>query len=386
MPHGISEGLLRQPLRAQDDRSETRDRGVVIQVGWSLSAGGSERYATNLALGLKRDGYQPTVVAFAGGGAFESTLRNEGIGFTVLESAKRISVKKMWRLYQEFRRARPLVVHTHHFAPLLHSLLGAIASGGRLIHTEHGLSIYKASRYRLALRVMSWFCDAVVVVGNDAASFMSEKVGISKRKLRVIPGGVNLSPCAISRGEARRMLGLAPDERVAVIVARLSSEKNHSMLLRAFAQVHDKLKSRLLIVGDGPQRGAIETEITALGLQEAVTLLGVRTDIPEILAASNVFLLSSSREALPMAVLEAMAAALPVVATNVGDLSMIVKEGMTGMLANSDDECEFANAIFRLLSDTSRATEFGSRGRKVAEGFSVAAMVSAYESLYEEDR
>ncbi|MGA3129044.1 MAG: glycosyltransferase, partial [Candidatus Korobacteraceae bacterium] len=242
------------------------------------------------------------------------------------------------------------------------------------------------SRYRFALRVMSWFCDAIVVVGDDAARFMIEKVGISRRKLRVIPGGVDLSPCAISREEARRMLGIPLDGLVAVTVARLSPEKNHSMLLRAFARVQKKLDSRLLLVGDGPERSAIETEIARLSLQRSVTLLGVRSDIPEILAASDVFLLSSTREALPLAVLEAMAAGLPVVATNVGDLPMIVKEGVTGLLVNPDDERAFANALFELLSDANRAKELGSRGRKLAEGFSVEAMVRAYESLYEQCR
>ena len=361
-------------------------RGIVVQVTWSLSAGGSERYATSLATGLKRDGYEPFVVAFAGGGAFESALQNEGIGVTVLESEPGISVKKMWRLYQEFRRARPRVIHTHHFAPLLHSLPGAILSGARLIHTEHGLSAYKMPRHRFALRVMSWFCNAIVVVGDDSARFISEKVGISRRKLRVIPGGVDLSPCSISREEARKLLGLPLDEPVAVIVARLSPEKNHSMLLRAFARVQSKLKMRLLIVGDGPARRSIETEIASLGLQETATLLGVRTDIPEILTASDVFLLSSKNEALPLAVLEAMAAGLPVVATNVGDLPMIVKAGVTGLLVSPDDDCEFAKAILELLGSTNRAREFGLRGRELAEGFSVVAMVSAYESLYEQCR
>jgi len=365
---------------------ESKNRGVVVQVTWSLSAGGSERYATSLATGLKRDGYKPFVVAFAGGGTFESLLRTEGIGVTVFQSEPGISVKKMWRLYQEFRRVRPRVIHTHHFAPLLHSLPGAILSGARLIHTEHGLSTYKAPGYRFALRVMSWFCDAIVVVGDDAARFMSEKVGISKRKLRVIPGGVDLSPCAISREDARARLGLPLDEPVAVIVARLSPEKNHSMLLRAFTRAQNKLKMRLLIVGDGPERTAIETEIASLGLREVVTLLGVRTDIPEILAASDVFLLSSNREALPLAVLEAMGAGLPIVATNVGDLSMIVKEGETGVLVNSEEDGEFADAIIELLSNTSKAKEFGLRGRELADGFSSAAMVCAYESLYEQRR
>jgi glycosyltransferase involved in cell wall biosynthesis len=384
MPQGMSEERLRQPIRTQDNPSESPDRGMVVQVAWSLSAGGSERYATSLAIGLKRHGYRPVVLAFAVGGAFESALRSESIDFKVLESGVGISVKQVWRLFQEFRRTRPRVIHTHHFAPLLHSLPGAILSGGRLIHTEHGLSAYKTSRYRLALRVMSWFCDAIVVVGDDAARFMLEKVGISRRKLRVIPGGVDLSPCAISREEARNRLGLTVDEPVAVTVARLSPEKNHCMLLRAFARVQDKLNSRLLLVGDGPERSAIETEIARLSLQKSVTLLGVRSDIPEILAASDVFLLSSNREGLPLAVLEAMAAGVPVVATNVGDLPMIVKDGVTGLLVNPDDECEFANALFELLSNENRAKELGNRARKLAEGFSVEAMVRAYESLYDD--
>jgi len=365
-----------------------KKRMHVVQVPWSLLTGGSERYSVDLAESLDPQRYTTSVIAFSGGGKLEQELSDLAIPWSIAGRHSRGKMATMWGIYNLLRKTRPDVVHTHHFAPLFHSLLGAKLVGARLVHTEHKMDILATSSYkRFALRVMSWFCSATVAVGDQGADFLRDAVGVNSRKIHVIPGGVRLGGTPITKNEARRTLGLKQDELIAVMVARLRPEKNHLLLLRAFHKVSQDLPTaKLLLVGDGTEHQAIEALIVQLGLTERVALLGARTDVACILAACDVFVLSSDSEALPISVMEAMASGLPVVATDVGDMKMLVHQGVTGWLVPAGDADAIAAALVELLRDTNKASEFGLRGRELAQEFSVAAMVRKYEALYEECR
>lgn len=358
---------------------------VVVQVTWSLAAGGSERYTLDVASGLDHKKYKPWICALDSGGPLELDAQERHIPYIVLNRRSGIHFGLMWELYRTFRATRAKIVHTHHFSPLFYSIIGAKLVGAQLIHTEHGLSTYKSRRLRFALRVLSRFCLAVVAVGTESERVLREDVGISPGKLCVIPGGVKIDRfVAVNRAEARAALGLKASERVAAIVARLSPEKNHSMLIGAFKTVLDKVaNARLLIVGEGIETAAIAEQISSLGLNNYVRLLGVRHDIPQILAACDVFVLSSRREALPIAVLEAMAAGLPVIATNVGDLHTIVEDGVTGRLVPSENLSAFAEATAEILGSPELAQRMGAEARSRVANFSVQAMVERYERLYQ---
>jgi glycosyltransferase involved in cell wall biosynthesis len=155
------------------------------------------------------------------------------------------------------------------------------------------------------------------------------------------------------------------------------------MLLAAFDAVRRHVPgARLLIVGEGVEEAAISAEISRLGLTDLVHMLGVRRDIDRILAASDVFLLSSHREGFPIAVLEAMAAELPVIATAVGDLPSILEDGVTGRLIGPGDTQAFASAIIDVLNDPKAARQMGRQGRRSVAAFGVAKMVEKYEALY----
>jgi glycosyltransferase involved in cell wall biosynthesis len=209
-------------------------------------------------------------------------------------------------------------------------------------------------------------------------------VGIPRKKLQTVAGGVDASEFGESKAAARRDLGLNEDDKVVTTVARLYPEKNHRLLLQAFSKVAEQIgRARLLLVGDGVERRAIIAEIERLGLKDRVTLLGVRRDIPRILAACDVFALASDREGLPIAVLEAMAARRPVVATAVGDLPHVIQHQESGLLVPPKDAARLAAALTRLLTDPALARTMGSHGRAaVASRFEITAMVEKYESLY----
>lgn len=356
----------------------------VVQVTWSLAAGGSERYTVDVASGLDRERYTPFICALDKGGAFESDADSRGIPYTLMSRTPGLSPRLIWRIYQIFRSRRAKIVHTHHFPSLLYSLIGAKLVGARLIHTEHGLSTYNVWHRRFALRVMSQFCHAVVAVGVDSERFLRQQVGVEASKLFVIPGGVRADRFRnVSRADARRDLGLKESDRVIVMVARLSPEKNHVLLLDAFEEVRKRIpEARLLIVGGGPEQAAIVERIGRLGLAGCVNMLGVRHDIPQVLSASDVFVLTSDREALPIAVLEAMAAGLPIVATNVGDLYTVIEDGINGRLIPPGDVEGFANATISLLQNPELSTLMGRNNRFRANEFTVSTTVEKYERIY----
>lgn len=356
----------------------------VMQVTWSLVAGGSEMYAFTIASGLDPQTYQSAICALDKGGAMEEEIRRAGIPFEVMNRRPGVDIGLMWRLYKLFRKHKVDVIHTHHFNQLFYSLAGARLVGARIIHTEHSVEYFKRRRLRVALRWMSVFCHKILAIGEDGARALREQVGIPRRKLEIVSAGVDPAAFNHSRSEARQEFGIEEEARVAIIVARLFPEKNHRLLLRAFSEVARRVTgARLLIVGDGVERDSIRSEMERLGLQDSVEMLGVRRDVARLLAASDVFVLSSDREGLPIAVLEAMAAGKPVVATGVGDLPLVVRDGETGRVVPDGDAKAMAEAVIEVLSDEKQSREMGERARcLVAEEFSLKAMIERHAQLY----
>ena len=342
-------------------------------------------YALNLASNLDHNRYRVILCALDQGGALEPEIRHSGISYLVMNRRPGIQLGLMWRLFRLFRATGVDVVHTHHFNQLFYAAIGAKLAGARLIHTEHSVEFCSRWDLRLALRLLAAFCNQVVAVGSHGEHILRQRVGIPSRKLQVIPGGVKLSNSSELKDEARRSLGLTQDARVATIVARLYPEKNHQMLLAAFDTVRRQVPgAQLLIVGEGVEAIAIAEKISRLGLTDQVHMLGVRRDINRILAASDVFLLSSHREALPIAILEAMAAALPIIATAVGDLPSVLKDGITGRLTAPGDAQAFASATIEVLNDPARAHRMGQQARRAVARFGLPTMVEKYEALYVE--
>ena len=361
---------------------------VALQVCQSLEAAGSQQYAVSLAAELNRRLYTPVVCSMNEGGPLEAELLAREIPFTVMNSPAGLRPEALWHLFKLFRRTRAEVVHTHHFRQLLHSIVPAKLVGARLVHTEHTslnhpLDDYGKLRCRIALRLLSRMCDAVVAVGTDGAQFLRDEIGIPGDKVYVVPGGINIEQYCESRQDCRLALGFQTTDRIIVTVARLYPQKNHRLLLAAFDILHRKSENaKLLIVGGGPEEGVVRAEIDRLGLGLSVSMLGIRRDIPRILAASDLFLMSSDFEGVPISVLEAMAACLPVVSTNVGDLPMVVRDGVNGRLVPPGNPEALAAAALEVLSEPGVAARMGAAGRRHVENFTARAMAEKYEQLY----
>jgi sugar transferase (PEP-CTERM/EpsH1 system associated) len=352
---------------------------VVPQVVLTLDPGGQEYLVIQLAERLQRRGIRSPIIAISGGALIEDATRR---GLETFDLAKKpgFDVSVLFRLARIMRRVRADVVHTHNFAPLIYGTLSGRVSGTPMINTRHGRAALATHRFIWSLT------DRVVAVSEDARRELLKYNRIAPRKVSVVLNGVDVAAFAapeVNPSQVRCDLGIAPDARVFGIVARLAPEKDHVTLLEAFRIVAAQGPSHLVIVGGGPLESALRRRAHELGVSQAVHFLGFRSDIPQLLRALDVFVLSSTMEGVSLTLLEAMAAGLPIVATHVGGNPEVVLDNETGLLVPPENATALAQAMITLLTDLERAKRFGAAGRERAiRVFDIDRMVNAYVDLY----
>ncbi len=297
---------------------------------------------------------------------------------------------------RHLREHRYTVVHTHISKTGILGRLAARKVGVPVvIHTAHGwqwtLARTGAMR-RFIIASERWaarFTDRIVVVAEgDREKGLAAGVG-SPDQYVVIESAISLDefdPAAVERGAARRDAGIPDDAPVAGTVGRFAHPKEPAVMLRAAqALLEAEPRAHFIYVGDGPDRERVLQGLGDFRNHPRLHLLGLRRDVPQLVAAMDVFLLSSSSEGLPRAVAEAMAMEKPVVSTPAGAVPDLVREGETGCLVPFGDHAALAEAAVALLRDPPRARALGTEGaRRVRERFDVGRMVRRIEALYEE--
>lgn len=361
----------------------------VVQLVPNLAAAGAEWMVLHLASALDRTRYDVHIVSLfaSSASAVEAAAADAGIGVHFLNKSLGFDPRVMWQVDRILHVLRPRLVHTHLGA--LQYALPAIVRRRQLraVHTVHSLADQELPRSgRLVSRAALLAGVAPVAIANAVAKSFVQEYGRAAAAL--IPNGVPVQRFAsqgAGRGACRAALGLADDSIVLVSVGRLSSEKRMDIVLRAFADAASQLPAaRLLIIGEGPLLGELTTLATRLGLTERVQFLGLRGDVPTLLAASDVFVLASDLEGHPLSVMEAMSAGLPAIATAVGGVPEIVGDGVSGLLAPAGDVGAVAGHIRTLLTDSALRSTMGraAQERAVAE-FDVSVMAERYHQLYQ---
>jgi glycosyltransferase involved in cell wall biosynthesis len=209
--------------------------------------------------------------------------------------------------------------------------------------------------------------------------------GVAEKQLEYIPNGVRMAlPEKGSSEVLRREIGARPGEKVLLALGRLSPEKGYPVLLRSFARLCAQgLAAQLCIAGSGPDLEKLTALAAELGIQDSVVFLGVRDDVPELLAAADILVHAAHFEGMPNVVMEAMHAGLPVVATAVDGACELIEDGVDGVLVQPGDERALAEAVDEVLSDPVRMERMGRlASEKMRTGFSVEKMVDRYESLF----
>jgi glycosyltransferase involved in cell wall biosynthesis len=388
------------PSRASGGIARDND-GVVAQSGpkphvmlmiEAVGHGGAERVAEELALHTDPTRFRRSVLVtrpldrVTGSAEAYERLRDSGVEVHLLNRRNTLDRRALQRLVGLLRSRHVDVLHAHMFGSnVWAALLGHPLGVPVVVAHEHTWS-FEGQPLRKVLdhHVVARFSDQVIAVSEADRRRMIDTVRMPAERVTLIPNGITWTgggdPSAV-----RRELGIGPDAPVLVQTAVLREQKAIDVMVSAMAILRDTHPdARLLVAGPGDpaQLRALAAE---LGLAERVLFLGGREDVADLLAAANVGVLSSDFEGMPLAVLEYMAAGLPVVSTRVGGVPEMVKDGESGLLAPPRDPRALAAALARLLDDPALARTMGERGRsRQRERFSGQAMTARVDALYEE--
>jgi len=362
----------------------------ILHVLDSLGVGGMERVVIDVVNGLDQSRFDQVVCCVSRKGEAAWRLR-DGVKCIDLGKGDRADYLAPLKIARVIRGEAPDIIHTQSWSGVDAAIAKLIAGGARLVHSEHGRNYPHINgeplKRKIARRCLYRLADAVFAVSNEVRDYYCRATGFARNRMLVIPNGIDVRRIdEADTGGAREEFGIGVDDFLIGTVARLDATKDTITLARAFARLYFAQASpnlKLLIVGDGDERAAIENFAAERGLLGAVIFTGVRHDTPRLLRAMNLFALSSLSEGMPITVLEAMAARLPVVATKVGALPEMIEEGVTGFLVEPKDDQALAERFARLCSNRDLARQFGQAGRAAVEReYSLGAMLRSYARLY----
>ena len=354
---------------------------TVLHTESSLGWGGQEGRLLREALGLRERGWRVIIACQPRSGILREAGR-AGFQCFPLKMGGSVdpgAVRRLRKLFREQRvdlvvthssidswlsgwaasltRPRPLVVRVRHLAGGIHT---------RLVYTH--------------------LCDAIVAISRDIKRHMVQNKGIRADKIEVIYSGLELERFCLPVRPAhlRGQWGVGPGDKLVGIVAVMRNKKGHRFLIRAAPRILSRHpQTKFVFVGSGPKEAEIREQISAGGLQEHFILTGSRRDIPEILNSLDIFVLPAQLEALGQAIIEAMAAGLPVVASRVGGIPELVQDGVTGLLVPAEDVRALAGAVNSLLDDPRLARRMGAQGRRFVQAeFSYRRMIDKTEAFY----
>jgi glycosyltransferase involved in cell wall biosynthesis len=363
----------------------------VLQVIGSLHIGGAENVVVNLARHLDPERFDVRVRCTRARGVLAERLAAEGVDVEcIAPRAHGLRYATPLSLLASVWRSGADVVHTHGTPAMLHTgPLAALRLLPAWVHTFHfgnyaaGLTREMELERRLCRRATH-----LLAVSETQRRTLLEHYGLAPDRIGTIVNGVAPSPTALDpahRTAMRASLGLAPDDIVVGTVAVLSEQKGITYLLQAAPRILGRdPRVRLLVVGGGPYEDALRAEAAALGLGSRIVFTGWRADGAALLPALDVFVMASLWEAMPMVLLETMAAGRPIVVTDVGENRAIVADGSCGRVIAPRDPQGLADAVNSLLSEPADASAMAQRARaRFEERFTTARMAADHAELYE---
>ena len=333
----------------------------------------------------------PVVFCLDSVGQLGERMLKRGIPIIAYGRKSGLDLSVSRRMAKDIKARRIEVLHAHQYTPFFYGAIAARLSGvsPKVVFTEHGRhypDLVSAKRRWANRLLLDRLADDVNAVCEFSAQSLSERDGFRASRIHVIQNGIDIGRYQPSGDPAalKTSLGLDPGRRYVACIARFHPVKDHHTLLRAFKVVAAAVPDvDLLLVGDGQLRRDLEAEVQTLQLDGRVRFLGVRDDVPEILQASEIFTLTSVSEAASITLLEAMAAARPVVVTAVGGNPEIVRHEQDGLLAARGDAPAIAQALLRLLNDPGLAKRLGASGAaRVRQTYQLEQTIGRYHNLY----
>lgn len=360
----------------------------ILYIIGGLGVGGAERQLLYLVEGIARLA-DVTVVSFSGSDVALLPEFDRLAGVQTVLCPKRLGIDPMLipRLVAMLRRERPAIVHTYLRTANYWGRVAACLAGVPIrIAGERVIEVERGRLANLLDRMLSSVTNRVVVNAAAIRDYLISAEGLDSAKIEVIHNGVPVSQALLEPDvrTVRSELGLGELELLVAFIGRLVPQKNPGLFLEmAQSVLRSGLKCGFLVLGDGPLRPRLGEQARNLGIEESVRFVGVRNDVPRILGAIDLLVLTSDWEGLPNVVLEALAAGVPTVATNVGGVGELLTDGVTGYVVPPQDLSTLVNRVIGMLSDRSFRAECGRRGREYVQShFSISAMVDSTVALY----
>lgn len=374
----------------------TETRPLILHVIHHLVTGGMENGLVSLINNLPQSRFRHTIVCIEDYSDFRDRLTRSDTEVVAMQRSRIGTWRMRYRLFRMFQRLKPAIVHSRNKSGLDALLPARLAGVRRCVHGEHGwdvgdldgLSIKEMVLRRLHAPLVGRY----VTVSRSLRDYLVERVGIRPDRITTICNGVDTDKFRPADHEPAGLLPerLSGDGLVIIgTVGRLQPVKDQQTLLRAFADVVHAGRgaaatARLVVVGDGPLLDTLTQLAQSLGIAHLTWFPGDRTDIAQLLQSMDVFVLPSLAEGISNTILEAMATALPVIATRVGGNVELVQDGESGCFFDPGDATTLERLLARYLDDPRTRRRHGDRSRQLAiENFSLKAMVESYQGAYE---
>ncbi len=356
----------------------------ILQLIETGGPGGAERVLINLATRLNRsEGVRCSVGIFKDGW-LRQRLIEAHVPVHVFSSKHSFDLPFLFSLMRRLRRERVQLIHSHEFTMNFYAGLAGSLLGIPVVATVHGKSYYPSARRRVqAMRLLRRLGAGVVAVSSDLRDFLERELGM--REVRVIPNGIDIAAYSgADRDAVRRELGFGVEDRVIGAIGNLYPVKGHAVLLEALARLkHPRI--HVVIAGRGEEEPRLRGLMESLSLQGRVHLLGFREDVPRLLSAFDAYALPSFSEGQSLALMEAMAAGLPIVASRVGGNPELIRDGESGLLFEAGNPEDLALKLKTVVDSDALAESMAAKAReRAAADFSLDAMMARYRALYAE--
>lgn len=363
----------------------------IVHVVENLDRGGLERTVVDLIASQRDAGHECRVICLFKLGLLARELLANGVRVDACGKRSGLDLRALRRARALIRQSPDAVIHTHNAMAHYYAVLASVGLPVKCrINTRHGMGgRIRSGRQEWLYRQSLRGTDYAVAVCEAARQRFAADGMRPRRALLSVPNGIRLERFRPADDVARQSLvaelGLPTGSRIIGTVGRLQPVKDHALLLRAFAKVRVQVpEAALVIVGDGPLRAALEAQAEQAGLSDAVRFMGDRHDVPRLLTGMEVFALTSTSEGYSVALLEACASSLPIVATDVGGNREIVRHGVNGRLVPSGDAAAIATALIALLRGGEQAAAMGRAGYAWAQAeASFRTMAERYHGLYD---
>lgn len=366
---------------------------LIVHLTYVLDFGGLETLIVESINRMPADRYRHAIICLTRYTDFAKKITRPGVEIIALDKPSGLALETHVKLYQLLRRLRPTILHTYNLAAIEYQFTALLAGVPVRVHAEHGRDARDPHgtnrKHNLLRRLLVPLIDCFVPVSLDLRNWLT-RIGIPAAKNLLIDNGVDTTDYRPDPGAA--LPPAWPEWRDCFVigtVGRVQDVKDHASLVEAFALLRKQqpelaARVRLIIVGEGPLRAALQRQVEAAGLSDVVHLPGARNDIAAIMRSFDVFALSSIAEGTPVTMLEAMATGLPVVSTRVGGIPDLVQEGSTGLLVPARNPQALATALAQYVADPALARSHGAVARMhVERRYSLSAMLSVYLALYD---